>query len=88
MPIDPTLPLVLQALSQAVTEAMTSASQPKFVAGVVGPSTGSLSSPKTKTTWDEMVNGYRPQARIEMLAIGNVHMIDMNLDLCLSVGWE
>jgi methionine synthase I (cobalamin-dependent) len=36
----------------------------KFVAGVIGPSTGSLSSPKTKTTWDQMVNGYRPQAMV------------------------
>ena len=79
---------IFNALRQAVTEAMTSAASPKFVAGVVGPSTGSLSSPKTKTTWDEMVNGYRPQARIQMLAIGNVHMIYMNFDLCLSVGWE
>lgn len=52
----------MQPQRQAVTEAMGQSSSPKFVAGVIGPSTGSLSSPKTKTTWDQMVNGYRPQA--------------------------
>jgi len=62
---------------QAVTEAMTSAAQPKFVAGVVGPSTGSLSSPKTKTTWDEMVNGYRPQVR--GLVEGGVHLLLLDM---------
>lgn len=62
---------------QAVTEAAGAASSPKFVAGVIGPSTGSLSSPKTKTTWDQMVNGYRPQVR--GLVEGGAHLLLLDM---------
>lgn len=63
---------------QAVTEAVAAASSSmKFVAGVIGPSTGSLSSPKTKTTWDQMVNGYRPQVR--GLVEGGAHLLLLDM---------
>lgn len=64
--------------NKAVIEWVSQSSQPKFVAGVIGPSTGGgLSSPKTKTTWDQMVDAYRPQVR--GLVDGGVHLLVLDM---------
>ncbi|CAJ1359819.1 unnamed protein product, partial [Effrenium voratum] len=63
---------------QAVQEAVSAEPQSlKFAAGVIGPSTGRLTAVKATTTWDQMVQAYRPQ--VKGLVDGGVHLLLLDM---------